>query len=494
MKISRKLISILLAVIFLTGLLLPAASTSAQTGSQPDFDALDAYLQAQLTANRIPGMAVAFVKDGKVVFQKGYGEAAPGKPVIPQTQFYIGSVTKGFTALAAMKLVDQGKLDLDKPVQAYIPWFKTADADAAAKITVRHLLNHTSGLTEKGDPNSAAYTSTLEEQVRLLQFSKSATPPGTRFEYYNQNYRTVGYLVEVISGRPYGEFLRENIFKPLGMTRTVTDPADAPDLAQGYSRFFGFPLPQQQIFIPGALPSGYLITSAEDMARYLIASIDNAQPDGASLLTLDSYSLLHTPPAGIDSSYGMGWMLDKENGFLGHGGAISYFQAFTAMNLIDRSGFVILYNQDSMENMLFENSSINTDLINFLAGKQPVPANKAWVGLILLALALADLANQIRLYRLLPRWVEKTSKQNRVWLWIKVGLGITFPLAVVLGVPPLVNTLEGGAPDWIEPFKLMPDVVTWILVGMALNIIRSVIHAGMLLRKSGLKANREAFQ
>lgn len=494
MKILGKIAPLLLVTVFLAGWVAPVVSVSAQTENQPDFNSLDAYLQAQLKSNRIPGMAVAFVKDGKTIFQKGYGEAAPGKPVTPQTQFYIGSVTKGFTALAAMKLVDQGKLDLDKPVQAYIPWFKTADPDATAKITVRHLLNHTSGLTEKGDPNSAAYTSTLEEQVRLLQDTKPSTPPGTRFEYYNQNYRTVGYLVEQISGITYGEFLRENIFQPLGMSRTVTNPVDAPDLAQGYSRFFGFPLAQQQIFTPGALPSGYLITTAEDMARYLIASIDNAQPDGTLLLAPESYSLLHTPPAGIESTYGMGWMLDKKTGFLGHGGAIHYFQAFVAMNLKDRSGFVILYNQDSMENMLFENSSINTDLINFLDGKQPVPANKAWAGLILLAIALADLINQVRLYRLLPRWVEKTAKQNRVWLWIKVSLGIAFPLAVVLGVPPLMNALEGGAPDWIEPFRLMPDMVTWILLGMALNFIRSVIHAAKLIHQPAFQKKQEAAQ
>ncbi|NMB55858.1 MAG: beta-lactamase family protein [Leptolinea sp.] len=483
MKNRHKLLISIACVAMLVSLFLPAFSAQAKATGSLDIQSLDTYLQAQVTGNRIPGMAVAVVKDGRVLFQKGYGEAAAGKPVTPQTQFYIGSVTKSFTALAVMKLVEQGKLDLDLPVQAYIPWFKVEDARASEQITVRHLLNHTSGLTEKGDPNAAAYTNSLEEQVRLLQFANSATPPGDKFEYYNQNYRVLGYINEQVSGQSYGEFLKENIFLPLGMNHTVTHPDEALDLAQGYSRFFGFPLAMQQEFIPGGLPSGYLITTAEDMAAYMIGLLANRQLDGQPVLNPDLLAVMRTPPAGIDSSYGMGWMVGEDGTTLLHGGALNYFQSFVALDTKDNCGFVALYNQNSMENMMFENSSINSDLVDFLNGKNPTPVNKAWAGLVLLALALADLFNHIRLFRMLPRWVEKTGKQNRVWLWIKVVFGIVFPLAVILGVPPLMNALEGGAPDWIAPFQLMPDIVTWLLLGTTLNFIRSVLHAAALIRK-----------
>jgi CubicO group peptidase (beta-lactamase class C family) len=483
MKLQHKILYSLLLCLLLAGLALTAVSASPHADGGPDVQAMDAYLQKQIKVNRIPGMAFAVVKDGQVIFQSGYGNAAPGKPVTPQTQFYIGSVSKSFTALAVMKLVDRGKIELDAPVQTYIPWFKVADPEVSKQITIRNLLNHTSGLAEKGDPNSAAYTASLEEQVRLLQYVRPLYKPGTTYEYYNQNYRILGYVVEVVSGQSYGEFLRENIFLPLGMKDTVTNPVDAPALAQGYSRFFGFPLPQTQEYIPGGVPSGYMITTASDMAQFLIAQIDNRQPNGDPLLSSESLSLMRTPPAGIKSQYGMGWMDIDGGQTYAHGGAINYFQAFEAINVKNKTGIVALYNQDSMENMMFENSSTNTDLVGFMNGKSAVPANKAWAGWILLVLAIADMVNHVRLFRMLPRWLAKTTKQSRVWLWIKVMLGIILPLAVVLGLPALMNALEGGAPNWIEPYELMPDITLWLLTGIALNFIRSIWHAVLLVRQ-----------
>ena len=480
MRLQHRIITILLASFVLAGMVFTGVSADYHLDNSPDTQAIDAYLREQVTLNRIPGMAFAMVKDGQVIFAGGYGNAAPGKPVTPQTQFYIGSVSKSITALAVMKLVDRGDIDLDAPVQTYIPWFQVADPEVSKQITIRNLLNHSSGLSEKGDPNSTAYTANLEEQVRLMQYVKPVYKPGTTFEYYNQNYRILGYVVEVVSGKPYGEFLRENIFLPLGMMDTATNPADAPALAQGYSRFFGFPLAQAQEYIPGGVPSGYMITTADDMAKFLIAQIDNRQPNGDALVSPESLALMRTPPTGIESQYGMGWMDIDGGQTYAHGGAIHYFQAFEAINVKNKSGIIALYNQDSMENMMFENSAINTDLVGFMNGKTAVPANKAWAGWILLVLAVADLANHVRLFRMLPRWVAKTAKQPRAWLWVKVALGILIPLAVVFGLPALMNAIEGGAPNWIEPYRLMPDITIWLLAGMALNVVRSTWHAVML--------------
>ena len=483
MKITHRIVFVFMASLLLAGMVFSGVSASPQRDETPDTQAMDAYLREVVRLNRIPGMAVAVVKDGQVIFKSGYGNAAPGKPVTPQTQFYIGSVSKSFTALAVMKLVDRGKIELDAPVQTYIPWFKVADPEVSKQITIRNLLNHTSGLVEKGDPNSSAYTANLEEQVRLMQYVKPLYTPGTTFEYYNQNYRILGYVVEVVSGQPYSAFLQENIFLPLGMKDTVTNPVDAPALAQGYSRFFGFPLPQSQEYLPGGVPSGYLITTADDMAKFLIAQIDNRQPNGDPLVSPESMLLMRTPPAGIKSQYGMGWMDIDGGQTYAHGGAIHYFQAFEAINIKNHTGMVALYNQDSMENMMFENSSTNTDLVGFMNGKTAAPSNKAWAGWILLVLALADMANHVRLFRMLSRWLAKTAKQPRAWLWVKVMLGVLFPLAVVCGLPPLMNALEGGAPNWVEPFRLMPDVTLWLLTGMALNFLRSLWHAVILVRQ-----------
>jgi CubicO group peptidase (beta-lactamase class C family) len=427
-------------------------------------------------------VAVAIVQDDQIIFARGYGKASAREPVTPQTQFYIGSVSKGFTALAVMQLVEQGKMELDAPVKKYLPWFQVADPGASSKITVRHLLNHTSGLNEAVDPNGGAYTTSLEEQARLLAQVKPTAPAGSQFAYYNQNYRLLGLLIEQASGETYSDYIRDHVFEPLGMLDSVADPTDAPDLAGGYSRLFGFSLPRSQRFIPGALPSGYLISTAEDMARYLIAQLNNRQSNGEQMLGPESLALMRTPPAGINSEYGMGWMVLENGNTLAHGGALEYFQSFVALGLKEKTGLVILYNQNGMENMLFENNAIRDGLLSMLNGETPQRTSLGWIGWLLLTLALLDLANHFRLFVRLPRWAQITSKQNRIWLWSKVLISILIPLIVIFGLPWLVHALEGGAPNWGEPMKLMPDLTAWLLLGLSLNFIRNLLYIPALLR------------
>jgi CubicO group peptidase (beta-lactamase class C family) len=479
----RKFISLLFVFGLIFSLLNPSFSGLAKGSERLDLQAIDSFLQAQVKANRIPGLAVAIVQGDEIIFARGYGEAAPSEPVTPQTQFHIGSVTKGFTALAVMQLVEQGKLELDAPVQKYLPWFKVADPEASRQITIRHLLNHTSGLGEAGDPNVSAYTTTLEEQARLLADVRPTAPVGSQFQYYNQNYRLLGLLIEQVSGQSYSDYLRSNVFEPLGMTRTITDPAEALNLAQGYSRAFGFPLPQSQVCIPGALPSGYVISTAEDMARYLLAQLHNRQVDGKQMLDPESLAAMRTPPEEIGSEYGMGWIVVENGNTLVYGGALEYFQSFVAVGLKEEVGFVTLYNQNSLENMLFENNAIRDGLLAFLNGETPQRTSYGWIGWVLLTLAALDLGNHLRLFWMSPRWVQKTSSQNRIWLWIKVLVGILIPAAVLFGLPWLVHTMKGGVPNWEEPFRLMPDLIAWLLFGLSLNLIRSLIHAWGLLRQ-----------
>ena len=479
---TRKFICLLFVLGLICSLLLPSFPGSTKADHALDLQAIDLFLQEQVEANRIPGVAVAIVQSDQILLAKGYGEASAGEPVTAQTQFYLGSVAKSFTALAVMQLIEQGKLELDTPVQKYLPWFRVSDLEASSTITVRHLLNHTSGLSEVGDPNVSAFTSSLEEQARLLADVRSTAPVGSQFQYYNQNYRLLGLLIEQVSGQSYGDYVCSNVFEPLGMVNSVSDPADASNLASGYSRFFGFPLPRSQRYIPGALPSGYLISTAEDMARYLIAQLNNRQANGEQMLTPESLAAMRTPPARINSEYGMGWMIMENGNTLAHGGALEYFQSFVALGLKEKTGFVLLYNQNSLENMLFENNAIRDGLLSLLNGETPQRTSYAWIGWLLLALAVLDLANHLRLFWRLPRWGQITSQQNRFWRWSKVLVSIIIPLAVIFGLPWLIHALEGGAPNWQEPFKLMPDLTAWLLLGLSLNLIRNLLYFPALVR------------
>jgi CubicO group peptidase (beta-lactamase class C family) len=139
----------LLAIVVLLLCVTPAAvGATLSTNADPDFAAIDAYIEGQVKDLNLPGLAFAIVHGDQIVHLKTMGVADPsGRPITPQTSFLLASLSKSFTALAIMQLVEAGQIDLDAPVQRYLPWFRVADAAASARITVRHLLNQTSGLS-----------------------------------------------------------------------------------------------------------------------------------------------------------------------------------------------------------------------------------------------------------------------------------------------------------------------------------------------------------
>jgi CubicO group peptidase (beta-lactamase class C family) len=140
-----------------------------------DTKAVDEYIENRMRLSRIPGLALAIIKDDKVIYLKGYGQAdSSGRPVTPQTSFILGSITKSFTALAVMQLVEAGKVELDAPVQKYIPWFRVADPNASAQITIRQLLYQTSGLPMLREPQfwSDQDARALERTVRFSRTRK----------------------------------------------------------------------------------------------------------------------------------------------------------------------------------------------------------------------------------------------------------------------------------------------------------------------------------
>ena len=171
------LLTMLFAIYLLSA---PTPARSAAAGEQAT---LDAYIKERMRDARIPGLALGVVRDDQVVYLKGYGVAGPdGRTVTPQTPFILGSTSKSITALAVMQLVEAGAIDLDAPVTAYLPWFRTADAAASARITVRHLLNQNSGLpVDAGRAGFAAddqSDAALENGVRGLADVQLSNPPG----------------------------------------------------------------------------------------------------------------------------------------------------------------------------------------------------------------------------------------------------------------------------------------------------------------------------
>ena len=275
MKPART-IAVFLAAVACGIALMVLGPVSATADDGPDLAAIDRYVRSEMDAQRIPGLALGIVQGDRIVHVQGFGEAdRSGRDVTPQTPFLIGSVTKSFTALAIMQLSEAGRLQLDAPVQRYLPWWRVADPDASTRVTVRHLLYQVSGLS-KATGNAYAtsgdtHDSALEDRVRALRDAELTQPVGTTWQYSNANYWTLGMIVQAVSGQSYETYIQQHVFNPLQMGNSYTSGTEAVQhgLPTGHRYWYGFPVASELPFDRGGLGSAGLSSSAQDMTRYL---------------------------------------------------------------------------------------------------------------------------------------------------------------------------------------------------------------------------------
>jgi len=354
----------------------------------------------------IPGISIAIVQGSQIVHLKSFGIAdSSGRPLTPQTPMLIGSLTKSFTALAIMQLVESGKIDLDTPVRNYVPWFyvsappekyysdadQAQDSEASAHITIRHLLNQTSGLSratgEKTMVNWDSSDTALERLVRLLGKEQMDRPSGTGFEYSNANYITLGLVIQVVSGMSYESYVQEHIFKPLEMNNSFTSQLEAQQhgMSAGYRQWFGFPVLASALPYPrGLVPAGYMISSAEDLAHYMIAQLNAGQYKNVSIVSPQAIETLHSPavsaaPEGYHMQpsgyYGMGWYVMQMNTIpvLVHDGDTPSFHADMVLIPAKEWGIVLLVNTNTV--LLGDGiRNLSAGVTNILMGQKPPQA------------------------------------------------------------------------------------------------------------------------
>ncbi|GGP40930.1 serine hydrolase domain-containing protein [Saccharothrix coeruleofusca] len=270
--------------------------------------AIDAVVQQYRDATGLPGAAVAVTRGTEVVRAAGYGHTPAGDPVTEHTAMAVASVSKSFTALAVVQLVEAGRVDLDDPVREHLPEFTMADP-RADRITVRQLLDQTSGMSDTTFPAfSRPQPDSLAEAVAGMRAARLAADPGARHEYHNPNYQVAARLVEVVSGLPFDDYLRRHVFGPLGMvdSRTADTERDLPPSARGHLVVLGVPIavPEPPAFGNG---SGGVLSSAHDMAAWLIAQNNSGRgPNGGQVASASSIARTHTPSAN-SGSYALGW-------------------------------------------------------------------------------------------------------------------------------------------------------------------------------------------
>jgi CubicO group peptidase (beta-lactamase class C family) len=296
---------------------------------------LDGIVPLQLERDDIAGATIAIVKDGKLLLAKGYGYAdvEKKKPVsAEETLFRPGSVSKLFTWTAVMQLVEQGKLDLDRDVNAYLD-FKIPDA-FGRPIKLKDLLTHTPGF-EEAIKDLFAVGSESPDLGRYLKthIPTRIYPPGTVPAYSNYGAALAGYIVERVSGRPFNEYIEESIFKPLGMThstfRQPLPPALAPGMSDGYELASGGRKPFE-VVVP--FPAGSLSSTASDMTRFMMAHLQDGQMGDVSILRPETARLMHSRQFALDqaaNAMAYGFYEESRNGhrIIGHAGDTRFFHS-----------------------------------------------------------------------------------------------------------------------------------------------------------------------
>jgi CubicO group peptidase (beta-lactamase class C family) len=328
-------------MLFVAALMLLASPAWAQDGVSAK---LDDYIKAEMQKERIPGLSLAVIKDGQIILAKGYGLANVEHQVAakPETIFQSGSVGKQFTSMAVMMLVEEGKIGLDDKINKYF----TDAPEAWKNITVRHLLTHTSGTTDYPRDFDFRRDYTEDELLKRAEAIPLAFQPGEKWSYSNMGYVTLGILIHKVSGKFYGDFLQERVFKPLGMTtaRIISEADIVANRAAGYRLVKG-ELKNQEWVSPtlNTTADGALYLTVYDMAKWDAALYTEKLVKKA---TLDQVWTKVKLNDGKPQNYGFGWSLGEIGGhrLIEHGGAWQGFRSHIARYVDDRLTVVVFVN------------------------------------------------------------------------------------------------------------------------------------------------------
>ncbi len=342
-------------------LFIGSLSVAAQEAPLQGFDD---YVNRAIKDWEVPGIAIAVIKDDKIVFAKGYGVRELGKPSLVDegTLFAIGSSSKAFTAATVAMLVDEGKLKWDDPATKYLPSLQLYDPYATRELTVRDLLSHRVGL-ERGDLLWYASPYDRSEVLRRIRYLKPSSSMRSRFGYQNVMFLAAGQIVPSVTGTEWDDFVRDRIFVPLGMTATGTSIrtlANSKDVAVPHSKFDDKVEPIAWRNIDNIAPAGSINSNVVDMAQWVRLQLGDGKYQDKQLISSAAIKEMHASqtiiplegamkmlyPEAHFLNYGLGWFLSDYRGrkLVEHGGAIDGMRALVAVIPEEKMGVVILTN------------------------------------------------------------------------------------------------------------------------------------------------------
>lgn len=448
---------------------------------------IDKFVTNYIERNGLPGASIVVVKDGKLVYEKGYGHDSEGKPITEKSLMRIGSTSKSFTAFAVLQLVDEGKIQLDEPVVKYLPKVKMDDS-RWKEVTIRQLLSHTSGIP---NPIIVPPASNLKSGVERLNDWKLQSNPGEKHYYSNANYWVLAHLVEEVSRIEFSQYLKQKVFSPLGMndSLTIVNSGDfVQGLPKGYVTAYGTAIPWTELeaMIMGA---GSIISTASDMGKWLSMHNNEGRNEiGEELLSKELLEESYSPQAGSEK-YGLGWSLSSPNvkpARISHSGSKSTYQ--TQQDIVPSSGYAVAVLLNSFTPTLEHGYEISSGIIQLTEGKEPelkAPVPKI-IDLSLGVITLIYLLLGIRGISRSKKWSDK-RKQHSNWRFILRLIPQLVPALLIGWLFFIVPSLQNNSSTTIDAFGLYPAAMLLLaivfIIGLVLTILR-VYYRMIVISKS----------
>lgn len=472
MTIVPKRIFVSFISLLLVGFLFAVPSTTIKAQSTTETMAeINDYVTQYMKANHISGVSLAISKGQNVFYTQGYGTYSDGRKITTQTPFPIASLSKSMTALAVLQLADKGLINLDAPYTSYFPDISPMD-DRVNQITIRHLLNQTSGLNDQVNPDmtKSVQFRSLAEIKKSLTSVKLATHPGEQYNYHNPNYQFLALLVEQVSKQRFSDYLHDHIFTPLGMKNTFSIPTTAQfkhitAIPQGHYLLFGKPMRTAEPFwfIEGAAG---VISTADDMAKWMRAQYN------AKLLSPRFMKQYHA--AGQEAPYGMGWNVseDTHGKTISHTGIFWTYKAEETIFLEKQLGISIMF--DTGINAFVDYSTLLTGVVQIVQGGNAETSfvnSRNMENIIIVLMGGTVFWGGYSFYRR-----KKNKRKTNYWKLSMASTATLFPLLILIFLPSILPLIAGGrVVPWNGIWMMMPSLIIWLTLLSLVNMV-NLIH------------------
>ncbi|WP_175443263.1 serine hydrolase domain-containing protein [Vibrio sonorensis] len=435
-------------------------------------DSLDKIVNRYVAAYDVPSLSVVVTRVGKPVVAQSYGREGL---LSPNTPTYVASISKSVTSAAIFLLKQKKKIDINDPVSQYIP-----EIAFSSTVTIKNLLEHTSGIRNfsyKYDFNGRI---SRKEAIEQLSGYQPESEPNKEFFYNNTNYDLLGLIIERVTGQTFSRFISENIFVPVGMNYSST-VASGDVTVPGYNNFFGYHWQREEKINAIESPSGFVISSAADVAKFMEFVRTGKSQTGAQLIDLDNLGLWHSLDE--EQNYGLGLQHREfaERDMIGHYGSL--FTHSSAAWVDPNSGIAVslVANKVSIPLLTVGIPNLVTDIVDHVGSQYTQPFSylhllaKYYPVVIFLEILISVFG-----------LVKLKKKLRKMGVDTKQKVGALINLSFVCTLPVIIAFAMGRVPGYVWLWNLAPDLFMWFIISVLLCLIK----VGIVFRAPRLIDNK----